>query len=176
MKIKFFTLLGVTLTTLLSANLNNLHTFESSFKQNIKNDQNSVIEYVGKISALRDENVALWEYKSPVEKKIYYYDGKLVIIEPELEQAIFAKLDQVPNILKLLKSAQKLRENVYETTFDNIKYKIITNKDKIEQISYTDQLHNKVTIKFYNQKINQKINKQRFIFKIPEHYDILKQN
>ncbi len=175
MKIKLI-LSGVTLTTLLSANMNNLNSFESDFKQSITNDQNSSIEYDGKISALRDDNVALWEYNSPVSKKIYYYDGRLVIIEPELEQAIFANLEQVPNILKLLKNAKMSSDNIYETIFADIQYKIFTNGDKIEKITYLDQLQNKVLIKFYNQKVNQKINKQKFIFKIPENYDILKQN
>ncbi len=176
MKIQLFLSLGLYFTSIFALDLNSLNTFEAKFKQKIINEQNASIEYSGKISAMKKNNVALWEYKDPIIKQIYYYNGELVIIEPELEQAIFAKLDQVPNILKLLQNAKQLQENVYETTFANTKYKIFTNENSIEKISYLDQLHNRVTINFYNQKVNQKIDKKRFIFKIPKNYDILKQN
>jgi len=170
-------LLSTTLlcASLLSANIENLYSLESSFKQSITNEQNSRITYSGKMYATKQNNQALWEYNSPIEKKIYYKDGNIVIIEPELEQAIFAKLSKVPNILQLLSNAKKTSDNQFVTTFNNIKYTIKTNGDKIESISYIDEIHNKVIIEFNNQTVNREIDKKRFVYSIPNDYDILKQ-
>ncbi len=162
-------------TTLLSANITQLNSLESNFKQSIVNDQNSRITYSGKMYATKQNNQALWEYTSPIEKKIYYKDGSIVIIEPELEQAIFAKLSKVPNVLSLLNSAKRISENRFETTFNNVKYMIETNGNKINSISYTDEIQNRVTIEFNAQKTNENINASKFVYSIPEDYDILEQ-
>ncbi len=162
-------------TTLLSANITQLNSLESNFKQSIVNDQNSRITYSGKMYATKQNNQALWEYTSPIEKKIYYKDGSIVIIEPELEQAIFAKLSKVPNVLSLLNSAKRISENRFETTFNNVKYMIETNGNKINSISYTDEIQNRVTIEFNTQKTNENINASKFVYSIPEDYDILEQ-
>ena len=167
--------IAVLSSTLLSANITELKSLESDFKQSIVNDQNSTITYRGKMYATKKNNQALWEYNSPIEKKIYYKDGNIVIIEPELEQAIFAKLTKVPNVLQLLNSAKKVRENQLVTTFNNIKYTIITNGDKIVEIKYIDEIQNRVTIKFNSQKINYGLNSDIFVYSIPEDYDILEQ-
>ena len=161
--------------TLLSANITQLTSLESNFKQSITNDQNSRITYSGKMYASKQNNQALWIYTSPIEKKIYYKDGSIVIIEPELEQAIFAKLSKVPNVLNLLNSAKQISENRYETTFNNVKYTIEVAGDKIKNIVYTDEIQNRVNIEFNTQKTNEKIDNSMFVYTIPEDYDILEQ-
>ncbi len=168
----FLTLMG---TTLFCNSLAKLESFESDFRQIITNDQNSKIIYKGKLYAKKDKNLALWIYTSPIDKKIYYSEGKVVIVEPELEQAIFAKLDKVPNILSLLKKAKKVSKDTYITTFNNTNYKITLKNKLIEKITYKDELQNRVTILFLNQKINKPISKERFVYKIPQEYDILNQ-
>lgn len=162
-------------TTLLSANITQLNSLESNFKQSIVNDQNSRITYQGKMYATKQNNQALWEYTSPIEKKIYYKDGSIVIIEPELEQVIFAKLSKVPNVLSLLNSAKEISENKFETTFNNVIYTIATEGEKIKSISYTDEIQNRVTIEFNAQKTNEYIDVNKFVYTIPEDYDILEQ-
>jgi len=161
--------------TLLNANITQLTSLESSFKQSIINDQDSRIVYSGKMYASQQNNQALWIYESPIEKKIYYKDGSIVIIEPELEQVIFAKLSKVPNVLSLLNSAKKVSENRLTTTFNNIKYTITTHGNKIQSINYTDEIQNRVMIEFHNQKVNSPINSSTFSYSIPEDYDILEQ-
>ena len=175
MKKTIFSFLILTSSTFLAADISTLNTFESNFKQTITNDQNSRITYHGKLYAKKDHNQALWIYTDPIDKKIYYSSGKVVIIEPELEQAIFAKLDKVPNILSLLKQAKKVSENTYITTFNNTQYKILVNHNQIENISYKDELHNRVNIAFVNQKSNRKIDNNKFAYHIPKDYDILEQ-
>lgn len=159
----------------MASGISGLKSFESDFRQTIINDQNSKIVYKGKLYAKKEHNQALWIYTSPVDKKIYYSRGKVVIIEPELEQAIFAKLDKVPNILTLLKQAKKIGENRYVTTFNNTRYTIVLKNDTLEKITYTDELHNRITILFTHQKSNANISDKRFAYQIPADYDILEQ-
>lgn len=161
--------------TLLNANIANLNSLESDFKQSIINDQNSKIVYSGKMYATKKDNKALWIYKTPVEKKIYYNVGQIVIIEPELEQAIFAKLSKVPNIMQLLSDAKKVSSDKLITTFNKIKYTIIIDDKKIQTISYVDEMQNKVSIEFNSQFINKTIPKDMFSYNIPESFDILEQ-
>jgi len=172
---KFLLATTIISSTLFSASLDKLNTLESNFKQSIVNEQNSKITYSGKMYATKQNNQALWEYNSPIEKKIYYKNGNIVIIEPELEQAIFAKLTKVPNVLQLLNSAKDIGNNQFVTTFNNIKYTITTDGNKIKKISYKDEIQNSVTIEFNSQKSNQQINQSKFAYKIPLDYDILEQ-
>jgi len=169
----FLTLMG---SSLLSAtDIPELQSFTANFKQTIVNEQNSHITYHGKLFAKKEQNKALWVYTSPIDKKIYYSKGKVVIIEPELEQAIFAKLDKVPNILTLLKKAKKIAPNTYVTTFNNTRYTITFKNGVLSKITYTDELHNRIKIVFQKQKNNAAIPESRFVYHIPEDYDILEQ-
>ena len=152
-----------------------LNSLESNFQQSITNEQNSRITYSGKMYATKQNNQALWVYTNPIEKKIYYKSGSIVIIEPELEQAIFAKLSKVPNVLSLLNSASQVSANKLQTTFNNIVYTITTNGNKIKSISYTDEIQNRVVITFSGQKTNRPIANSKFAYKIPQDYDILEQ-
>ena len=152
-----------------------LNSLESNFKQSITNEQNSRITYSGKMYATKQNNQALWVYTNPIEKKIYYKSGSIVIIEPELEQAIFAKLSKVPNVLSLLNNATKVSANKLQTTFNNIVYTITTSGNKIKSISYTDEIQNRVTITFSGQKTNEHIENSKFVYSIPQDYDILEQ-
>ena len=174
MKKKLLMMILVT-SSLISADLANIKTIKTSFVQKIKNTANSVIIYKGEMFAKKENNLALWIYDKPVHKEIYYRDGDIVIIEPELEQATFAKLDKVPNIITLLKKAKKVSQNTLVTTFKDTKYTIKTDHEKIKEISYKDEMQNKVSISFINPKINTNINDSRFIYQIPAGYDILKQ-
>jgi outer membrane lipoprotein carrier protein len=162
-------------SSLLSANITQLKSLESNFKQSIVNDQNSRITYKGKMYATKENNQALWIYTTPIEKKIYYKNGSIVIIEPELEQVIFAKLSKVPNVLTLLNGAKKISQNKLQTTFNNIKYTITTEGNKIKSINYTDEIQNRVIIEFNSQMINGSISSNTFNYSIPEDYDILEQ-
>jgi len=175
MHMKLFVLSSLFLSSTISANSLNIQTLESNFKQSITNDQNAKIVYTGKMYAAQAKNQALWEYDTPIVKKIYYKDGKLVIIEPELEQVIYAKLNKIPNILKLLKSAKKISENTLQTRFNSITYNITTAGNKIENIFYTDEMQNKVVISFTDEKVNSYINSDTFAYTIPADYDILEQ-
>ena len=175
MKYTLLTLMSLFASTTLFADKLDIQTLAASFKQRITNDQNAVITYTGKLYASQKQNQALWEYDTPVIKKIYYKEGELVIIEPELEQAIYAKLDKIPNILKLLKSAEKISENTLQTNFNGLKYTITTEGNSIKTIAYKDEMQNSVVITFEKEVVNAPISSERFSFIIPKDYDILRQ-
>jgi len=160
---------------LISADFSNIKTIETSFIQKIKNSSNNVLTYKGKMFAKKEKNLALWIYNQPIYKKIYYRDGDIVIIEPDLEQVTFAKLKKIPNIITLLKRAKKVSTNKLVTVFNDTKYTITTDKNFVKYISYKDEMQNQVTIYFINPKVNTHISDQKFIYEIPAGYDVLKQ-
>ncbi len=176
MKIKKLLSIPLFLAISLHANIYNLTSLESNFKQSITNDQNAKIIYYGKMYAKRENNQARWKYTSPINKDIYYKGGKLIIIEPDLEQVIYAKMDKIPNILTILDNAVQIKENYLQTSFNNIKYNITMSGNKIDKIEYKDEMENRVRITFTNESVNHEINNNIFNFMIPEDYDILEQN
>ncbi len=175
MPIKLFVLSSLLTTSTIFANSLNIQTLESNFTQSITNDQNAKIVYTGKMYATQAKNKALWEYNSPIVKKIYYTGGKLVIIEPELEQVIYAKLEKVPNVLKLIKSAKKVADDTLQTRFNATTYNILVEDNKIVNITYIDEMQNSVAIEFNNEKVNGVLSDSVFSYTIPADYDILEQ-
>jgi outer membrane lipoprotein carrier protein len=160
---------------LIATNLTNIQTIQTSFIQKIKNNTNNVLTYQGTMFAQKQNNLALWIYEKPKYKEIYYKNGEIVIIEPDLEQVTFAKLEKAPNIITILKNAKQISKNKLITIFNNTKYKISTDDNFVKYIEYKDEMQNYVRIDFINPKINQKIGKNRFVYKIPSGYDVLKQ-
>jgi len=165
----------VVASSLLSAELANLKTISSSFTQLITNSSHNTIKYYGKMFAKKQNNLALWVYKSPVEKKIYYRDGNIVILEPDLEQVTFAKLNKVPNIITILKTAKKISKNKLVAKFNKTTYTITVSGDKVQRISYRDEMQNNVSIRFTNVKTNRFLSDDLFMYEIPAGYDVLKQ-
>ncbi len=175
MNIKLFVLSTLFVSSTISANNLNIRSLESNFRQSITNDQNAKVVYTGKMYATQAKNQALWEYNTPVVKRIYYKGGKLVIIEPELEQVIYAKLDKVPNVLKLIKSAKKVADDTLQTHFNGITYNIMIEGNKIINITYIDEMQNAVVIEFNQERVNFPISDSTFAYTIPADYDILEQ-
>jgi len=175
LKKKIFLFLISAGTLFAVSDIRDLRTFSADFEQQVVNDQKSRITYRGKLYATQQQSRALWRYTSPIDKRIYYGNGKVVIIEPELEQAIFAKLDKVPNLITLLSKAKKIGDHTYRTTFNNIKYTIVFQNGKLNEIRYRDELHNKIVIRFSHQSVNRPISDATFAYRIPADYDILEQ-
>lgn len=149
----------------------NITSIKSDFTQTITNDQNQTIIYHGKFYA-RDDNDALWVYNKPIKKLLYFLQGKVVIIEPNLEQVIFSKLEKIPKILNILKKAKHKDGKLIAVCCGNTYY-IKIEDNKIKTVKYLDKIGNKVTIKFYNEDTNLILGNDIFKYKIPEGYDIL---
>ena len=150
------------------------NTISSEFKQTITNEENSKIVYKGSFYATTKAK-ALWVYKSPIDKKIYFSQNQVVIVEPELEQVIITNLQNTPNLTEILKSAKNVDGDTYETTYEDTKYVIHVKNEKIERISYSDKLENRVTIELFNQTINTFLDDSLFRATIPNGFDVVTQ-
>lgn len=158
-----------------NADIKKLESFEADFTQSIKSINNKLIEYKGKVF-IKNTGKILWKYQSPIEKNVYILNDFAIVDEPELEQAIYTKLQSEINIIKLLQTAKKINENNFIAKIDDIDYLIKTSKNtnEIEMIKYKDKLDNNVEIKFVNQVTNKNISDDIFNFTAPEHYDIIR--
>ncbi len=170
---KLFTTFFITCSIVL-AGVFDFETISSEFKQTITNEENSKIIYKGNFYATSKAK-ALWIYKSPIDKKIYFSQKRVVIIEPELEQVIITNLQNTPNLTEILKSAKKTNANMYETTYDGVQYVIHVKNNNINTISYSDKLENSVKIELFNQSINTFLDDTLFTPTIPKNFDIITQ-
>ncbi len=156
----------------LFANPLEFKTFSSDFTQKITNENNSTIDYKGTFYATSDSK-ALWIYKFPVKKSIYFKKERVLIIEPELEQVIITTLKKSPNLAEIIKEAKKIKENEFEATFNDTIYHITVKNDQIVNIKYTDKLGNRVKISLSNQKKDAPLRETLFKPVIPKDYDII---
>jgi outer membrane lipoprotein carrier protein len=140
-----------------------IETYEANFIQSITNPSNKVIKYYGTV-ALKQPNKMLWSYTQPIKKYVYMNNQNIIIDEPELEQAIYTKLENEINLLEFLNEPDLVDD----------KYKLEFNGEKLISIFYTDQMDNKIMIKLSNIKINNKIPDQLFQFFAPLDYDIIR--
>ena len=169
-KLLFLALLGVSA----QANIESLHYFEANFKQKIVDDQNKTIIYKGHVKAAKPQ-FALWEYQSPVKKQVYILPHEVVIVEPELEQAIIKKIGDNFDFFSLIKHSKKIDKNHYNAHFKEKEYFITMNGDILVSISYKDDFDNNVTIDFKDAVVNKKIKKKAFTPFIPDDYDLIKE-
>ncbi|MDD2383727.1 MAG: LolA-like outer membrane lipoprotein chaperone [Sulfurospirillaceae bacterium] len=170
---KSFALL-LCLSVLLFAKIENFKTIQSDFTQKVTNDQKKTISYEGQFYATQDKK-ALWIYEKPVAKKIYFNGNKVVILEPELEQAIITTLENTPNIALLLQEAKEISANLYTTKYMETTYTIYATKETIERITYRDKLDNSVEILFSHQSTNLFLDDALFHVDIPKGYDIVRE-
>jgi len=146
----------------------NFENFSSSFEQNI-HSKDSTINYKGYFILSKDK--AFWSYESPSKKEIYINKNEIIIVEHDLEQVIFSKLEKIPNLNEIFKNAKKVSPNELIAQYEGIHYKIELREEKLKSISYKDEFDNSITINFFNQKKNQQINENLFVAKIPPNYD-----
>ena len=117
----------------------------------------------------------MWHYKTPTIKNIFFSFTKVVVIEPELEQAIITNIKETPNLTAILANAKPNKNGVYEASFDDVKYLIELKGDLPNKISYTDKMDNKVVINLSNVRKNAPVNEAIFKPAIPKNYDIITQ-
>lgn len=158
---KHLLLFSLLLSTLLATPMN-LSTFKADFTQNITDDKNKVLTYRGSIIASNTQN-ALWKYDFPVKKLVYLNRNKVTIVEPEIEQVIIRYIKSSFNFFNMIKNAEKIKEDTYLATFNDVKFTIITQNTKIKSINYLDEFENQVNIIFDNQKQNIIIDKNSYL-------------
>ena len=148
----------------LFANEKHINTLEANFIQKVTNPSNKTITYKGKIY-IRQPNQMLWIYTTPIIKNVYMVGQQIIMVEPELEQAIFTSLTKEINLIELINNPSKVDK----------KYKLGYNKDGvIKSISYKDEVDNNILIEFKNIKVNGHIKNSIFFTNIPDDYDIIR--
>lgn len=157
--------------TFTNANDLNFTSLKSDFTQIVTNNEAKII-YEGHFLA-RSDNLAVWSYKTPAKKVIYFNGSKVIIIEPEIEQAIITDLKNTPNLTDILRLAKQISPNIYKAKFDEIIYTIFFENSLPKRIIYTDKLDNKVEISLRNVIKNSNIDKSVFSVKIPKNFDIV---
>ena len=155
------------------ADFTTMLNFQADFTQTIQDDHNKTLSYKGDVIATQPA-YALWKYKTPVIKSVYVLRNKVVMIEPELEQAIIKTMQSSFDFFTLLKSAKKVSKDHYEAMFENVKYTILTKGNIVKTIQYEDEFENTITIKFTHQQVNQRIDLNVFNPYIPEGFDIIR--
>ena len=168
----------IILASLLAANLfgfaDNLNTFSAHFTQTVVDDKNTTIKYNGEIQAKRP-NMAMWHYTTPIKKEIYINGDDLVILEPEIQQAIVKKVGNTIAFFEMLKHAKKIDDEHYKAKYESLDLHIHVKGDTVLDIIYLDELENKVTIIFSNQVNNESISDKTFKADIPTDFDIVDQ-
>ena len=101
---------------MLATPLQKLKSYSAHFKQTIIDQDDVKIVYSGQFLALKPDH-ALWHYKKPVTKSVYINNNQVVIVEPELEQAIYKRVENSFTLFNLLSDAQKVDKNTYEKIF-----------------------------------------------------------
>lgn len=141
----------------------NIQTYQANFTQIITNPSKKAIEYNGELY-IKQPSKMLWQYKTPILKNVYMNKLKIIIDEPELEQAIFTKLTDEINLIDFLNNPD-LVDDKYTLTFE---------QNKLIKIQYDDEMENNIVVSFTNIIVNQKIADQLFQFIAPLDYDIIK--
>ncbi|WP_456488122.1 LolA-like outer membrane lipoprotein chaperone [Caminibacter pacificus] len=120
--------------------------FSAKFVQTVKS-QDRTITYKGDVYKKGEEIV--WKYTYPTEKTIWI-KNKIYIYEPDLMQLTIANKKNA-TLNEILKKAKKIKDDLYETKVDNKTIYFIYDKT-LKKLYYTDDLGNKVEIKFFDQK------------------------
>ncbi len=168
---RFFLLFFLSTLTLF-ANFIQLHSFSANFTQTITDEQNKKLIYTGSLQA-KEPQSALWLYKTPIKKSIYIKDNRVIVIEPELEQAIIKHIPANFDFFHMIKNAKQINKDTYITTLEGNTYTISVKNGLIVALDYKDDFGNSIHIVFSHQSQNKPINDTLFQAIIPSEYDIL---
>ncbi|MDX1295290.1 MAG: LolA-like outer membrane lipoprotein chaperone [Sulfurimonadaceae bacterium] len=151
----------------------NLESFEAEFEQHIIDENDERVVYKGKVTAQKPDR-AYWSYTEPVEKEIFIVRQEVVIIEPDMEQAIVRTLQEDIDFFTILSHAKKIDENRYEANYGSQLFEISLNAGIIESISYRDHFDNRIELRFSSQRQNHPVPRETFLPNIPATFDIVR--
>ena len=151
-----------------------IYSFSASFEQRIVDDQNKTITYYGNVWSKRPD-MALWKYEKPIEKSVYIRGKRVVIIEPELEQALIKNINNDIDFFAIISAAKPIGKGKYQTNYMDQIFTITLKQGVIERIEYQDTFENKVVMQFSDQRQNKLIDDEKFTAKVPKEYDIIKE-
>ncbi len=167
-------LLTLFLANIATASIKDLKSYEAHFTQTIIDQDDVKVVYKGVFKALKPLK-AVWHYDQPVKKSVYINSRQIVVVEPELEQAIYKESQKAFTLFNILEDATMVDETTYEKKIDDRIYRLKVNKHTIISLTYKDNFDNKVSIVFDNQKPDAIIHAKAFHPIISEDYDIIQE-
>jgi len=144
-------------------------SFQSDFNQSVQSD-NKTIYYSGKVYI--QNSLVFWNYQKPIIKKIWATYNKIYVYEPDLEQVTIYNTSKNDNFFELIKTATKIKKNLYLKEYNNKKIYFVLEDGMIKKIYYKDKIDNLVTLNFYNIK-PKKFDLTTFNPKYPQWVDII---
>ncbi len=151
----------------------NFTSFQGDFKQTITDEKGKSLIYSGKVK-LKDNQRALWAYKKPIVKEVYFIEETVSIVESDLEQVIIKTLRDELDLAHIVKNANKIDNTHYEAESYSKKYLLTVKDKKIVKIEYKDEFENSSMIEFSHIILNEKIDDKVFSFIIPEEFDVIR--
>lgn len=149
-------------------------SFTSKFSQTITTPSKKTIIYNGSVN-YNSPSLLKWSYSSPTKKEVCT-DSKLVlVVDHHLEQVSMFKITKGFNLPAVIKSAKAVGKGEFVAQHDNKKFNIRTiNNNQLSQISYVDELDNKVVVNFNNTKyLKSPISSNKLKCNYPSNYDII---
>jgi len=119
--------------------------FSAIFIQKIINPKGKTLLYRGRLY-YKGKRV-FWHYKYPVEKKIWITPLGYIAYEPDLMQVTISQKPLNLNLSKILKGAKQVGAGLYIAEVDGKKVYFRYNST-LEEINYTDEVGNRVLIRF----------------------------
>jgi len=150
-------------------------SFSAHFTQKITNPNKKVIKYSGTI-LLNSEGSLKWSYQKPTKKEVCSNGKAFTIVDHDLEQVSFHKLNRALDLTAILRQAKHHKNNLYVATYQNVLYTFSLDKrGHIDQIAYKDTLDNVVNIRFQKMHYRDKPNPQtKMRCPYPQAYDIIR--
>lgn len=170
---KYLAFFLVYVMSLHAALTDSLASFEAAFEQRIVDENGHSVVYAGHVWAQKPETVR-WHYETPVEKDIYISGKDVVVIEPEMEQAIIRTLREDIDFLTIISQAKKTGPDTYEAVYGSQKFTIMLQDGIIVSIAYRDTFENRIELHFSKQSQNAPIDPTTFHWEIPASYDVIK--
>ncbi len=149
-------------------------SFTAKFKQKITNPKKVTIKYSGSI-LLDDSGAFKWIYKTPTKKEVCSNGKDFLVVDHDLEQVSFYRLNKNLNLLEVLKNAKHHKDNLFVASYQKKNYTFsIDSKGQIDQIAYRDDLENIVNIHFIKMHYSDKpISQKRLECQYPNSYDMI---
>ena len=122
--------------------------WEAKFLQKVTNPKKKVIRYEGTVLMSRDKGLK-WSYRKPTRKEVCSDGKRVLVVDHDLEQASFYRIDKGFDLARILKKARHYKDRIYTARYDGRTYTLqVDAKGRIDQIAYRDDMDNVVNIHF----------------------------
>lgn len=149
-----------------------LESFEAKFEQHIVDENGKQVVYRGYVWAERPHSIH-WRYSEPVKKEVYMNGNEVIVIEPDMEQALVRQLREEIDLFTILSHAKEVAPHRYEAQYDSQTFTVTTEEERLSSISYRDTFDNRIELRFSEQHQNVPIPEETFRAEIPEEYDVI---